>query len=113
MSGTSNWSNLTPVQQQAVLAWMPLFRSAVVELVSACNGGSSLDGTWTGGISAIVESLASGTIIPDATGLAGAQPLTMDAVVGQMAAIEALLAGANTSSARAAYQAVVGPANMG
>ena len=112
MAGTNSWSQLTPAQQSQVLAFMPMFRAAVVELVAAADGGARLDGIWTGGISAVVESLASGTIIPDITGLAGASPLAMDVVVGQMQAIEALLASANTAQARAAYLEIVGPANM-
>ena len=112
MAGTNTWSQLTPAQQSQVLAFMPLFRAAVVQLVAAANGGAKLDGVWTGGISAVVESLSSGTVIPDNTGLAGAAPLTMDIVVAQMAAIETLLSSANTAQARAAYLEIVGPANM-
>ena len=112
MAGTLTWSQLTPAQQGQILAFMPLFRAAVVELVAAADGGSKLDSIWTGGISAVVESLSSGVVIPDSTGLAGASPLTMDVVVGQMAAIEQLLSSANTAQARAAYLEIVGPANM-
>jgi hypothetical protein len=112
MAGTNTWSQLTPAQQAQVLAFMPLFRAAVVQLVAAADGGAKLDSIWTNGISAVVESLAPGTVIPDSTGLAGASPLMMDVVVGQMAAIEQLLTGANTAQARAAYLEIVGPANM-
>lgn len=112
MAGTNTWAQLTPAQQAQVLAFMPMFRAAVVELVAAADGGAKLDSIWTGGISAVVESLTSGAVIPDITGLAGASPLTMDIVVAQMTAIEALLASANTAQARAAYLAIVGPANM-
>lgn len=112
MAGTNTWSQLTPAQQAQVLAFMPLFRAAVVELVAAADGGAKLDGVWTGGISAVVESLSSGTVIPDSTGLAGASPLTMDDVVAQMSAIETLLSSANTTAARAEYLKIVGPANM-
>lgn len=112
MAGTNTWSQLTPTQQSQVLAFMPLFRAAVVGLVAACNEGAKLDGVWTGGISAIVESLSSGVVIPDSTGLAGASPLTMDIVVSVMTSIEQLLASANTAAERGVYQQIVGPVNM-
>lgn len=112
MAGTLTWAELTPAQQQQVLAFMPLFRAATVQLVAAADGGAKLDSIWTNGLSAVVESLASGTVIPDTTGLAGASPLAMDDVVAQMTAIEQLLASANTAQARAEYLKIVGPVNM-
>ena len=91
---------------------MPLFRSAIVQLTQSCNTGATLDGTWAAAISSLVASLPSGTVIPDTTGLAGAQPLAREDIIGMMTAIEALLATANTSAVRAEYLKVVGPVNM-
>ena len=112
MSGSTGWAALAEPQQALVLAWMPLFRASIVQLVGACNNGAALDGTWQAAISAIVNGLPAGTVIPDTTGLAGAQPLMREDLIAMMGAIESLLASANTSQQRAEYLKVVGPANM-
>jgi hypothetical protein len=109
----ATWASLTPPQQQQVLAWMPLLRSGVITLVQSCNAGASLDGIWTASVSALVNSLDADTVVPDSTGLAGAQPLAREDVINLMTAIESLLASANTSAQRAEYLKVVGPVNMG
>jgi hypothetical protein len=107
----ATFTTLTSTQQAQVIAWMPLFRSSVIQLAQACNQGASLDSVWQNTILAIVTSLDAGTIIPDVTGLAGASPLVREDVLGMMAAIEALLSSANTTAQQAEYVKVVGPAN--
>lgn len=108
----ATFSSYTSAQQAQILAFMPLFRSAIVGLVGACNQGATLDGTWTGAISTLVTGLDAGTVIPDTTGLAGAMPLAREDVLAIMTAIEGLLATANTPAQRAEYLKVVGPVNM-
>ena len=108
----ATFSSLTAGQQEQILAFMPLFRGAIITLARACNGGASLDGVWTTGVSALVTSLDAGTTIPDITGLAGAQSLVREDVLGAMAAIEALLATANSAAQRAEYLKIVGPPNV-
>ena len=108
----ATFSSYTAAQQAQILAFMPLFRSAIVGLVASCNGGASLDGTWTAAISPLVTGLDAGTVIPDNTGLAGAMPLAREDVLAIMTAIEGLLATANTPAQRAEYLKVVGPVNM-
>jgi hypothetical protein len=91
---------------------MPLFRASIVQLVASCNTGARLDGTWQASISALVSGLDAGTVIPDTTGLAGAQPLMREDLIAMMQAIESLLSSANATAQRAEYLKVVGPANM-
>jgi hypothetical protein len=105
------FSALTETQQAQILAFMPLFRSSVIQLAQACNQGASLDTVWQNTILALVTSLDPGVVIPDVTGLAGAAPLAREDVLGMMTAIEGLLASANTSPQQAEYVKVVGPAN--
>lgn len=105
------FSALTETQQVQVQAFMPLFRSSIIQLAQACNQGARLDSVWQNTILASVTSLDAGTVIPDTTGLAGAAPLTREDVLGMMGAIEALLANVNTSAAQVEYVKAVGPAN--
>lgn len=112
MSGSLSWSGLTPDQQGQVLAWIPLFRSGIVQLVKTIQSGTALDNTWKTAISAVLADLTAGTIIPDSTGLAGAVKLTNTDVQNMMTLIETLLASANTSALNAEYLKAVGPANF-
>jgi hypothetical protein len=112
MAGTNTWAQLSLGDQDRVLAYMPIFRGLFVQFASFLDASAKADDTWKNGISAPVNTLATGTVIPDATGLAGAQALTMDQLVSLMSAIETFLATYNTAGNRALYQLIVGPVNM-
>lgn len=108
----AGFSGMTPDQQAQVLAFMPVFRSKVIELARAVNNMAALLEVWNTNVSVPVLALDAGTVIPDNTGLAGAQSVNREQIMAVMGAMMAALAAANTVGLRSRYISVIGPANM-
>ncbi len=105
---------LTPNQQTTLLAFMPGFRSDLLLFTKLINNLELLNNVWTtGGVSAINALLSAGDVIPDATGLAGAQTLTAADVSTAFTAIQSFLTSYNTPTYDAYFVRAVGPVNAG
>lgn len=104
--------SLTPDQQAALLAFMPVFRSNAVAFAKLTNDWNLLNNLWTnGGISNINSGLQTGDEIPDQTGLAGAQTLSSGDLTTFMAAVQSFLTTYNTPGYQAYLVRAIGPAN--
>lgn len=79
------FEELRPEQQQAVLAFMLQFRPIVGENARALRALQGLVAVWGAAAGPLIAQLDPSAIIPDSTGLAGAQPLTAADVSGMMA----------------------------
>ena len=71
----ATWASLTTEQQNAVQAVANAQRSFSMHAAQAADLGINLSAAWSGGVSAIVATLGSTEIIPNTSGLAGAQSL--------------------------------------
>jgi hypothetical protein len=104
--------SLAANQQTALLAFMPKLRGNPNNSAKLANNFPLLNNLCTnGGISAINAGLSVGDIVPDATGLAGAQTLSSADLNTAMAAVQAFLASHNTAADDAYSVRAVGPAN--
>jgi hypothetical protein len=105
------FSTLTPDQQATILAFAPQFRSAVIALTKALNNIALLDQAWNSNVKAINALLDTTAVIPDNTGLAGAQSFTQADLLSAMNALETMLTTNNSNAWRAAYVKFAGIAN--
>jgi hypothetical protein len=87
-------------------------RSLTGELARLMDRMASVQVAWTNTVAALVTSLDAGSIVPDNTGLAGAQPMTREEVItmGSTNFANALTT-FNSAGARALYVKTVGPLN--
>lgn len=109
--GTSTWAQLTPNQQTQILAFMPVLRTNVVTLAKLLDGFTNINTSWANVLGTEVELLASGTVIPDQTGLAGALQLTTDQVQAIMAIVAQSITFFATTPNETLILDAVGPAN--
>lgn len=71
----ATWASLTQQQQDAAQSMANAVRGLQITWQHLATGGQVVSAAWNGGISDIVNGLDSGEIIPNASGLAGAQGL--------------------------------------
>ena len=93
---------LTPDEQATLLAYMPVARGSLIAMAKALNTVQDMDSVWNSNVKAIVAKLDAGVVIPDVTGLAGAQSLTSTDINTIMTALETML-GTNNSQAWRTY----------
>lgn len=75
------WSDLTVDEKDKVLNLVNPLRGFSGELAKLSNFGIAISADWNGGVSDIVNSLDATAIIPNTSGLAGAQSLAPADVV--------------------------------
>lgn len=103
---------LTANQQLAIQNFLPQLRGNMLNFTKLVNNFNLLNVVWTnGGIQAINAILAGADVIPDATGLAGAQTLSSTDLNTAMTAVQAFLTSYNTAAYNAYFVRAVGPAN--
>ena len=107
----STFTELTPDQQTATLAFMAAFRPLMGQAARLFNAIQGLENAWNANVSAAVTSLDAGTTIPDQTGLAGAQSLQREDLIGTMADLATALSTFNTAVNIAVYIRAAGLAN--
>jgi hypothetical protein len=74
--GPHAWpATLTADEQAAVIDLANLCRGWASQVMKLNTISASIQNTWAGGVSAMVAKLAAGDLIPNTSGLAGAQPL--------------------------------------
>ena len=104
------FADLTPEEQNLVSLFVAQhFRPAVGGAARSLNGVNQLHSTFKiSGVAAILANLDGGEKVPDETGLAGAQPLVADDVVGFMKAAEGMLTAYNFDELRMQYAKIAG-----
>lgn len=109
------FEKLTPEQQALVSTWVAVkFRPTVAAMARAFSALAALDlEDWQPTVALLVTGLDAGIVVPDQTGLAGAQTLISDDIVSLMTTIEALLQVQNKMSNRAQYNKIAGIVNTG
>lgn len=107
----ASYDSLTDDQKAQVQAFMDVYRPLLGNIARMFTKIQQMDDAWTGGISAILDILDTGTVLQTTTGLNGAAPLVVDAVKGTIADLEAALAGFNTLANRQAYIRAAGLQN--
>jgi hypothetical protein len=90
---------------------MALFRATAGELARVNNHGEVVNAEYTGTTTAILAELLDGDVIPNTSGLAGAEPLTKATVVTVVSYLQAVL-GYNTQAHRANLAKAAGEANL-
>lgn len=104
--------SLTANQQSALLAFMPLMRSNLLNFSKLVNNFILLNDVYVnGGVQAVNALLTNGDVVPDGTGLTGAQTLTKDDIITAMTAVQAFLTSYNTAAYEAFFVRAVGSAN--
>lgn len=104
--------SLTPNQQLAIQAFVPQLRSNMLQFAKLVNNFALLNTVWgNGGVQAINAILAGADVVPDGTGLAGAQTLSSADLNTAMTAVQAFLTSYNTAAYDAYFVRAVGPVN--
>ena len=71
----ATWTSLSPSQQASVETLANGLRAFMSEQAKLADMGVNLAALWNGGVASIVNSLGSTEVIPNTSGLAGAQDL--------------------------------------
>ena len=103
--------DLTTEQQNSLQAWLAILRAAGGELARLNNHGSVLATEYAAVTSAILGELADGDIIPNVSGLAGAESLTkleITTLIGYMQTAQSL----DTATHRQLIAKAAGEANL-
>ena len=114
MSGTNpiEFSALTAPQQAQLLAFMQSFRPTLSAMAVSLRTLSTLADVYNAAIASVVATMDPATVIPDNTGLAGAQPL----VAGDLTMVMGLAASALSTlygiTQQAEYIKIAGPGNV-
>ena len=82
-------SDLTGAQKTSLDAWMRLFRSTCGEIARLGNHCEAVNTEFNTVASAILDSLDGDDVIPNTSGLDGAEPMTKDEVVRSSAICKA------------------------
>jgi hypothetical protein len=105
------YSELTTEQKATLDAWMALFRASVGELARANNHLDAVNIEYTGAAGDVLALLQGSDVIPNSSGLTGAEPMTKDQVVTVVSYIQGVLA-YNTAAHRGNIARACGEANL-
>lgn len=113
------YNDLTADQKAAVDNLSALVRDTVSKLAKVCNAGRAVSAGYVGNVESILATLDSGAVIPNTTGLAGAQPMTRSelvTVIGYLMVMSETADGAsgslNTNYHKSLYAKACGPVNL-
>ena len=105
------FEDLTVAQKASLNSWMALFRGTAGEIARVNNHNEVVNTEYNGTISTILGELSNDDIIPNVSGLDGAEPITKADVVNIVSYIQAILA-YNSSSHRANLAKAAGEHNL-
>jgi hypothetical protein len=105
------YDGLTSAQRAQVQVFLEALRPTMGELARLFARFERLEDAWSGSVAGIVTGLDAGAVITDDTGLAGAQHVTRESLVGTMADFSQALAAFNSDGNRARYIAYAGLPN--
>ena len=89
-----------------------LSRPAVLRLVQSLNLLAGTKEEWDNRVSALFAKIAAGDVIPNGSGLAGAEALTKTEVQTLLSGLAAVLTDHNTAAKRLTYAQAIGGVNM-
>ncbi len=69
----ATWASLTTEQKATVESFVNAIRGATTTFAGLTKQGQVIGAAWNGGVSTIVQSLDAGEVIPNTSGLDGAQ----------------------------------------
>ena len=107
----AQWSDLTPVQQQQIQAYMSLLRSSVGAYARLLKDIQKLKDAGDGGLTALIATINTGNI-NDTTGLSGADTLNATDVATISTTLFNALSGNYKLADREFYIRIVGLANV-
>lgn len=108
----ATYNSLTQEQKDKLAVFTTLLRGYYGELARFLDGVDDAAIHYqANGIGAILNSLDAGAVVPNATGLAGAQALTKEELQAAVTDMSALLNGYYTDAKRQVYDKMVGPYN--
>ena len=105
------YADLTTEQKASLDAWMRLFRGTAGELARVNNHHEVVNTEYNGTVSAVLGELLDADIIPNSSGLDGAEPMTKAEVVTVVSYMQAVLA-YNTSNHRQNLAKACGEVNL-
>ena len=105
------YADLTKAEKHSLQSWMSLFRQTAGELARVNNHHEVVDTEYLGTASAILATLAGSDVVPNTSGLDGAEPMTKDEIVTIVSYMEAILA-YNTSAHRQKLARSAGEQNL-
>jgi hypothetical protein len=108
----ATYDELTANQKGVLNAFVTGIRGLVGGQARQNNHGDALKDDYIAQVSAILSSLNTAEIIPNASGLAGAADLTKEQILELIGHVQGILADYNTSEHRQAWVIACGPANM-
>lgn len=109
----ATYAELTTEQQNILQEWINLVRSWAGEQARVNNHGAAIDTMYVAQIQTILVALDDNEIIPNTSGLSGAQSLDVDAdVVSIQAHIQGVLTNYNTSGHRQLWVKAAGAENL-
>jgi len=115
MSGTTSpieFNSLSLPQQALLLAFMQQFRPTLSAMAVALRTLNTMTTTYNTAIESVVSTLDPATVIPDNTGLAGAQPLMASDITMVMALATSALSTLYGSAQINEYIKISGPGNV-
>ena len=105
------YSELTTEQKASLDAWMTLLRASVGELARVNNHLDAVNTEYNGSAGEVLALLGASDVIPNVSGLTGAEPMTKDQVVTVVSYIQGVLA-FNTSAHRGNIARACGESNL-
>jgi hypothetical protein len=108
------WPGSLTEEEQAIVQVHvdQLIRPAILRVVQAMNTTVGVKDDYTDRVSALLTTLSGTDIVPNLSGLAGAEALTVDEIDTMLTGLNAMLATYNTVAKRATYRPVIGSVNM-
>lgn len=105
------YADLTTEQKASLDAWMTLFRASAGELARVNNHLDAVNTEYLGSAGEVLALLQDTDVIPNASGLTGAEPMTKAQVVTVVSYVQGAL-GYNTSAHRGNIARACGESNL-
>lgn len=109
----ASYNELTNEQRDVLQSWLNNLRAVSGELARVCNHMSALDTVYNSQVTTILAALTDNTVVPNTSGLQGAQALDVDAeAVTIMAHFQGVLTNYGTANHRQLWAKACGGSNL-
>lgn len=108
----ASYTELTSEQQELLQAFLNFARAWVGEQARAFNHADVAKDAYTSQIASIMAQLDAGSVLPNSSGLDGAQSITKEELGAVVTAINGMLTSYNTTAIREAWTKLCGLTNM-
>lgn len=104
---------LTEEEEQVVKVFVDqLYRPALINLVGGLNLLAGMKEEWTNRVQSLFAKVGTDDLVPNESGLAGAEALSKAEILSQLGNLQTLLTSYNTAALRATYAQAIGGVNM-